>query len=169
MIKKENSNLIICILLCAAVSALCFIGASVYWGAFTLRDDFNRETLTFMRAMRLAIPAILKGDGEWLWNLDLGTSLVQGFSYYNLGSPFTWLTLLFPAGTPYPLIAGFMNVLKFTAAGAFSYLYLRRIEIKERYALIGALLYAFGGFQGTNLIYHFHDSVALFPLLLIVI
>lgn len=167
MTDKKNSNLIICILMCAAISALCFIGATVIWGAFTLRDDFNRETLTFMRAMRLAIPAMIKGEGEWLWNLDLGTSLVQGFSYYNLGSPFTWLTLLFPASMPYPAAAGFMNVLKFTAAGAFSFLYLRRISVKDRYALIGALLYAFSGFQGTNLIYHFHDSVALFPLLMI--
>lgn len=136
-------------------------------GVFTVVDDFNTQQLPFSAAVWNAI----RGDdlGQWNWNLDLGSSLVTGFSFYNLGSPFFWVSLLFPKGS-FPYLAGYLYIGKYVVASLSSFLYLRCFTDnpkKEKYAVIGALLYAFSGFQTTNLeFFHFHDVVAFFPLLL---
>ena len=59
-------------------------------------------------------------------------------------------------------------ILKYGVAALTAYAFIQRFVQYKPYALIGALLYAFSGFQMVNLMYnHFHDAVALFPLLLI--
>ncbi len=108
--------------------------------------------------------------GQWCWSLDLGSSVISGFSFYNLGSPFFWIFLLCPKGS-FPYLAGPLYILKYAVACVTSYIYLRSFSksksYKNDYALIGALLYAFSGFQTINLqFFHFHDVVAFFPLLL---
>lgn len=48
------------------------------------------------------------------------------------------------------------------------HIYLRRYTRNYLYAVVGALLYSFSGFQSINLeFYMVHDVVALFPLLLL--
>ena len=136
-------------------------------GVFTVVDDFNTQQLPFSAAVWNAVRG---GDpGQWNWNLDLGTSLISGFSFYNLGSPFFWISLLFPKGS-FPYLAGYLYIAKYVAASLSAFLYLRCFSDNpknEKYAVVGALLYAFSGFQTTNLeFFHFHDVVAFFPLLL---
>ncbi len=111
---------------------------------------------------------IHSGDiGEWIWNVDLGSSFINAFSFYDLGSPFIWLSLLAPQGT-FPYLAGFLCILKYMTAAVTAYLYLRVFIKNPQWAVIGALLYAFSGYQTTNLeFFHFHDVVAFFPLLLL--
>ena len=134
-------------------------------GFFLIVDDFNSQQLTFATAVRCALRA--RPLGEWFWGIDLGTSLVNTFGFYNLGSPFYWLSFLFP-NVPFPYLAGWLFVLKYVVAAVTAHLYLKRFLKDERYAIIGALLYAFSGFQSTNLMFfHFHDVVAFFPLLLL--
>ena len=138
-------------------------------GALTICADFDEQQLTFAQAVwnmtRYA------NGGQWCWNLDLGTSVIGGFGFYNLGSPFYWIFLVFPKGS-FPYLAGFLYILKYTVACAAAYTYLslfRSVPYRKNtdYALIGALLYAFSGFQTVNLeFFHFHDVVAFFPLLL---
>ena len=133
-------------------------------GFFTVVSDFNTQQLTFATAVWNMLHS---GDaGEWIWNVDLGSSFINTFSFYNLGSPFFWLSLLAPRGS-FPYLAGFLYILKYTAAAATAYLYLRLFLDKREWGVIGALLYAFSGYQTTNLeFFHFHDVVAVFPLLL---
>ena len=134
-------------------------------GFFLIVDDFNAQQLPFATAVRYALYA--RPLGDWFWGIDLGTSLVNTFGFYNLGSPFFWISLLFPDVT-FPYLAGWLYVLKYVVAAVTAHLYLRRFVKDERYALIGALLYAFSGFQSTNLMFfHFHDVTAFFPLLLL--
>lgn len=78
---------------------------------------------------------------------------------------------MFPEGS-YPYLVGWLYIAKYVVATLTAYVYLRDF-LKERqfqtenYAIIAALLYAFSGFQATNLeFFHFHDVVAFFPLLL---
>ena len=141
-------------------------GYSIYRskGFFTVVDDFNTQQLTFATDVWNMLHS---GDpGEWIWNIDLGSSFITAFSFYNLGSPFLWLSLLAPRGS-FPYLAGFLYILKYVAAAATAYLYLRLFLDKREWAVIGALLYAFSGYQTTNLeFFHFHDVVAVFPLLL---
>lgn len=154
-------------LLCLGLALAVFGFFTIRYGAYTLRDDFNRETLTFQPAMRHGLLALLTGKGEWAWNVDLGTAFVPAFSFYNLGSPFFLLTLLF-GNLPFPYYAGLLYAVKFMTAGITSYLYLRcMLGRRGRICCIGAVLYAFSGYACLNLIYQFYDTVALFPLLLL--
>ncbi len=134
-------------------------------GFFLIVDDFNAQQLTFATAVRNAL--YMRPLGDWFWGIDLGTSLVNTFSFYNLGSPFFWISLLFP-DVQFPYLAPWLYVLKYVAAAVTAHLYLRRFLKDERFAVIGALLYAFSGFQSANLMFfHFHEVVAFFPLLLL--
>ena len=164
--KSDRRWLLLTGLLSLAAALIVFVPAIIKdKGFFLIVDDFNAQQLTFATAVRYALFA--RPLGDWFWGIDLGTSLVNTFSFYNLGSPFFWVTLLFP-DVQIPYLFGWIFVLKYVAAALIAHLYLRRFLKDERYAVIGALLYAFSGFQSTNLMFfHFHEAVAFFPLLLL--
>lgn len=133
-------------------------------GAFVTRADFNLQNIPFTTAMHKAVAE--GGFDSFSWNVDLGSSTIQAFSYYNLGSPFFWLSMLFPAKA-YPYVVGWMYMLKYTVAGTLAFCYLKRFVKNPKMAIVGGVLYAFSGFSATNLMYQFHDAIAFFPLLLI--
>lgn len=132
-------------------------------GLFTLYADFNNQQIPFNI---LANDAIKSGEVFWNWNIDLGSSFIGAFSFYNLGSPFFWITLLFPPRM-FPYLIGIIYILKYTIAGLTSFAYIQMFVKDKRYAVLASALYSFSGFQSVNLLfYHFHDAVALFPLML---
>ncbi len=166
MQKTKNKSLWICLLTSGLTAVLSFLPFVLQGkGMFTLIDDFNEQQLTFS----MAVQQVLKSEipGQWCWNLDLGSSLINAFGFYNLGSPFFWLSCLFPIkAVPYLMAPLF--VLKYMVAAVTAFYYIKRFTKTEKFAVIGALLYAFSGFQATNILYnHFHDVVAFFPLLLL--
>ena len=165
-IRAPRKDTLVCACLCFATALLSFgLFMLQDGGAFTLREDFDFQQMPFTMGLHNQI--VGGGIAGWCWNLDLGASVVQGFGFYELGSPFFWLSMLFPASA-FPYVVGWIYVLKYTVAGITAHLYIRRFVGDGRCATAGALLYAFAGFQTTNLLfYHFHDVVALFPLLLI--
>lgn len=132
-------------------------------GLFSLFADFNNQEIPFNI---LANQAIKSGETGWNWNIDLGSNFVGTFSFYNLGSPFFWVTLLADADC-FPYLVGYIYVLKYAIAGVTSYTYIQLFVKNKKYAILGSMLYAFSGFQSANLLfYHFHDVTAMFPLLL---
>lgn len=168
-VSKSYTGIMRCIWISFIVAGLTFIFFIIQGdGVFTVADDYNYQQLTFGATVWSAIRS---GDiGQWVWNLDLGSSLITGFSFYNLGSPFLWISLLFPKGS-YPYLAGYLYIAKYVVASLSAYIYLRHVvrsdsKESEYIVIVGALLYAFSGYQTTNLMFHFHDSVAFFPLLL---
>ncbi len=165
-IRSPRRETVVCAALCF-VTALLSLGIFMVQdgGAFTLREDFDFQQIPFTMALHNQIAR--GGLLGWCWNLDLGTSAIQGFSFYELGSPFFWTSMLFPADA-FPFVVGWIYILKYVVAGITSRLFIRRFVHSEHVATVGALLYAFSGFQTANILfYHFHDVVALFPLLLI--
>lgn len=133
-------------------------------GFLTFVNDYNYQQIPFNM---YCIEAIRSGNVIWDWNTDLGGSFVGNYAFYTLGSPFFWLLSLFPSSFV-PYLLGPVLALKYGVAGLTSFWYLRRYTQKNNYALLGAVLYAFSGFQAGNLLFnHFHDAVAFFPLLLI--
>ena len=98
--------------------------------------------------------------------ISIRSRFLSAWRCYGMGSPFYWISLLFPAAW-YPYLTGWIYILKYTVAGVTAYYYIRRFTKGENSAAAGALMYAFSAFQATNLMYfHFHDVAALFPLLL---
>ncbi|MBQ6903883.1 MAG: YfhO family protein, partial [Lachnospiraceae bacterium] len=142
-------------------------------GTFILRGDFRAQEIP---VLMLTGQAIRRGDIFWNWHIDLGSDFIESLTYYGLGSPFTWVTYLFPPEMM-PYVTGWLFVLKYAVATVCAYAYIRvfvapasqREGIRDTLpALCGAVLYAFSGFQAINIYYgFFHDAVAFFPLLLL--
>lgn len=140
-------------------------------GTFILRGDFRAQAIP---VLMLIGRAVRNGDIFWNWHIDLGSDFTESLTYYGLGSPFTWVSLLFPPERM-PYVTGFLLVLKYAVATVCAYAFIRRFvpasggretAADMLPALTGALLYAFSGFQSVNIYYgFFHDAVAFFPLL----
>ncbi len=132
-------------------------------GFFTYCGDYNSQMVPFY----MYVNDFLKsGNGQWSWETDLGSSIINSYSYYTLGSPFFWLTTLFPPSfSPFLMVP--LLAIKFGTAGLFAYMYLKRYTKMHIAALIGSLLYSFSGFTVYNVFFYiFVDCIALFPILL---
>lgn len=133
-------------------------------GYFVYYGDFNVQQIPFYK---MTHDAIRSGNVLWNWYTDLGANFVGSYAFYLLGSPYFWLTLLFPSKAV-PYLMAPLLMLKFGTAAVTSYAYLRRFVKNGNYAVIGSLLYAFSGYSIYNIFFnHFHEVIAFFPLLLI--
>lgn len=160
--------------LCAITAALFFLPFYILDGGFFhYAGDFNSQQISFYRYMN----GFIKGSGypdsaftpvhnTFSWATDLGSGVMNAYSFYLYGSPFFWFSLIFPQNwLPYLMVP--LLVLKFAVAGGGAYLYLRRYVRNTDYAVLGACLYTFSGFAVYNIFFnHFVDVVALFPYLL---
>ena len=161
--------------LCALTAAIFFLPFYILDGGFFhYAGDFNSQQISFYRYMN----GFVKGAGypdsafagaprnTFSWATDLGSGVMNAYSFYLYGSPFFWLSVLLPQSwLPYMMVP--LLVLKFGVAGGGSYLYLRRYVKNANYAVLGACLYALSGFAVYNVFFnHFVDVVALFPYLL---
>ncbi len=133
-------------------------------GYFIYYGDFNVQQVPFYRLCHEAVR-----NGEWglNWYTDLGVNFIGSYSVYGLGNPFFYLTLLFPLKAV-PYLMAPLLILKLATAAVTSFGYFKRFTKDDRYALLGALLYAFSGYSIYNIFFnHFLEVVAFFPLLLI--
>ena len=161
--------------LCALTAAIFFLPFYIFDGGFFhYAGDFNSQQISFYRYMN----GFVKGAGypdsafagaphnTFSWATDLGSGVMNAYSFYLYGSPFFWLSALLPQSwLPYMMVP--LLVLKFGVAGGGAYLYLRRYVKNANYAVLGACLYALSGFAVYNVFFnHFVDVVALFPYLL---
>ena len=131
-------------------------------GMFIYYGDYNAQVLPFYQLM---VDAVHKGEIGWSVNTDLGSSFVGAYTFYNLLSPFFALLLLFPSSAV-PYVMGPMTILKFGVSSLTAYSFLRRYTKNKNHAVMGAVLYAFSGAAVYNMVFHFSDAMALFPLLL---
>ncbi|WP_026505943.1 YfhO family protein [Butyrivibrio sp. NC3005] len=133
-------------------------------GLFFYYGDYNVQQVPFYV---LAHRAVRNGQFFWNFNLDLGGDLVADLSFYLMGSPFFWITIPFPEHF-LAYMMPFLMALKYGVATANGYLYFRNNSRTNKGAKIGALLFAFCGFNACNIVFnHFTDAVAFFPLLML--
>lgn len=132
-------------------------------GFFQYCGDYNAQQIPFYYYVQQFVKSF---SGTWSWATDLGTSAINSYSFYNIGSPFFWLTLLFPASwLPYMMVPLFM--LKFGCIAAAAALYLQRYGKTRNMVVISSVLYAFCGFNVYNIFFnHMLDPVVIFPLML---
>ncbi len=146
------------------LSFLIFIPWIIYNGGyFFFYGDFNVQQIPFYQMIH---DSIQSGNIGWSYTTDLGANIIGSYSFYMIGSPFFWVTMLFPSqAVPY-MIAPLL-MLKFAFASLAAYLFLRRYVREQRYAMFGALIYAFSGFGIYNIFFnHFHEAMITFPLML---
>lgn len=132
-------------------------------GYFFFYGDFNVQQIPFYQMIH---DSIQHGNIGWSYTTDLGANIIGSYSFYMLGSPFFWLTMLFPSDAVPYMIAP-MLMLKFAFAALCAYLFMRRYVKEQRFAMFGAILYAFSGFGIYNIFFnHFHEAMITFPLML---
>ena len=151
--------------LAIGTAAAIFLPFVIYnRGLFIYIGDFNVQQIPFYK---LAHEAVRSGDIFWSWYTDLGANFIGSYSFYLIFSPFFWLTLPFPTEWV-PYLMAPLLVLKTACAALTSYFYIQRFVKDKRYAVIGALLYAFSGFTAYNIFFnHFHEVIVFFPLMLV--
>ncbi len=165
-LQKQKSwywrTFFICLGLAAALFLPhCLIDAS-QGDFFRYAGDFNDQMIPFYQYTN----AFVKEGGTFSWATDLGSGFVNAYSYYSLGSPFFWLTILLPSRWM-PWLMAPMMCLKFAAAGSGAYLWLRRWSRDQRMAVLAGCLYAFCGFNIYNIFFYFFlDAPAIFPYML---
>ena len=152
------------------VFLICFAAAGLLYlpwvildgGLFHYAGDFNSQQINFYQYSN----AFVKNGGSFSWETDLGSGFVNSYSFYLVGSPFWWLSLLIPSrAMPYCMVP--MLFLKFALAGTGAFLWAGRWVKHSRWAALTAMLYTFSGFTIYNVFFnHFVDVVALFPFLL---
>ena len=121
-LKKQNKYKLtfwFCFLAAACFLLPCMI---VDKGIFLYAGDFNSQQIPFYYYTN---GFVKEGGGSFSWETDLGSSFLNSYSFYLVGSPFWWLTLLLPqALVPYAMAP--MLCLKIGLAGGGAYLWMRR-------------------------------------------
>ena len=162
---KEKERYLLLFIVSFVGMMIAFLPAMIRnHGIFMYYGDFNSQQLMFYKH---AQEMVKDGNFGWDWGTDLGSGFVSTYSFYLLGSPFFWLTVLFPKGSTLYLMPYLLSV-KTGVAAMCAYAYIRYFVKNKDCAAMGALLYAFSGFQTYNIFFnHFHDATAFFPLLLL--
>ena len=133
LLEQKKDKFWLTVGLCALTAALFFLPFYLIDGGFFhYAGDFNSQQISFYRYMN----GFVKGAGypdsafttvrnTFSWATDLGSGVMNAYSFYLYGSPFFWFSLLFPQKwLPYLMVP--LLVLKFAVAGGGAYLYLRR-------------------------------------------
>lgn len=165
-LNRTKERYLLVFFIAAIIMLVIMLPLMIYNGGYFLYyGDFNSQQIPFYKHVH---DAVANGDlFGWDWGTDLGSPLFTSYSFYNIGSPFFWITELFPESVTIMLIPVLLAV-KTGVAALTSYAYIGRFVSNKNACFIGAMLYAFSGFQAYNVFFnHFHDAVAFFPLLLL--
>lgn len=161
--KNLGQGYLFTFLVCCATALAIYVPFLIIdKGLFQYCGDFNSQQIPFYTYMN----SFVKTGGQWSWETDLGSSAVNSYAFYLLGSPFFWLSTLLPAkAVPFAMVP--LLVLKFGVCGLGAFTWLRRYAKTKTWAVIAACLYAFSSFTVYNTFFnHFVDCIALFPFLL---
>ncbi len=148
----------------AAVFLLCSLPYAAQNGfIFYFYGDFEAQQIPFLVYLRRVLGGMT--IPQYDFNAGLGMDFLDAYSFYNLFSPFTLITLLIPEKAVIYAVP-FLMALKLGVCSLNGYLYTSRFCKDPCYALIAAMLYTFSGYQMTNFVFHYMDGIAFFPLLL---
>ena len=94
-ISKQKSNYWRVFALCFFTAVLlfaphCIVDAVAGGGYFHYAGDFNDQQINFYQYAN----AFVKNGGSFSWATDLGSGFVNSYSFYLLGSPFFWLSMV---------------------------------------------------------------------------
>lgn len=132
-------------------------------GILIIDGDTRTQDIPFMYHLR---NSILNGNLIWDHSTGLGAQFLSSYAYYNLFSPFSLLYLLVPANAVIYAMP-YITALKFGIGSMLAYFYIRRFMKDPHFAVIGGVVYMMSSFSSYNLVFHFTDIIALFPIMLI--
>ncbi|BDR57723.1 hypothetical protein XA3_01640 [Xylocopilactobacillus apicola] len=107
----------------------------------------------------------------WQWKVGLGQDYLQTFSYYVLGDPFFYPSILVPEAW-LPDYYSIMVIVRLYLAGlAFVFAAKRLIKVRNVPIALGAIVYIFSGYSAYSVFSHpfFVNPLIIFPLLIIAV
>lgn len=134
-------------------------------GIMTFMGDYSSQSIPFTYHIR---DCLLSGNVCWDWSSGLGSQFLGDYAYYNLFSPFSLFYLIVPRGAVIYAMP-FVTALKYGVGSCLAFFYASRFLKNKHYAVIAGVIYMFSSFSGYNVIFHFADVFAFFPLLLIAV
>lgn len=153
------------------VSFFVFLPFSIFDG-FTLpmNGDYCLQQLHFYCEAHDAIWHFFKTGEIVMWSSSgfLGVNYFAANTFYYLSSPFL-IPFIFTPKILIPQMIFFMMVVKMAVGGTLFYILLKKyFNTTNKTSLLGGFVYALSGWGMYYLWFnHFHDVLALFPLLLI--
>lgn len=160
--KKIKNNLIIQYTF--LFSALCVF----VFGIFAIKgktfiwqvDGFNQHFI-FLQNFRDMF-------SKFSWNSGLGLDTIGQYSYYLLGDPFAYISLLFPVKY-IKYVYNFLVILRIYCVGLSFIAYCKYHHKNKISTLIGAIVYTFSGYVIYTTVRHpyFTNAVILFPFMLL--
>ena len=153
------------------LTCVIFLPFSIFNGlALPVNGDYVLQQLHFYCEAHDAIWHFFKTGEIVMWSSSgfLGVNYFSANTFYYLSSPFL-IPFIFTPKILIPQMIFFMMMIKIATGGTLFYILLKKYyNTKNETALIGSIAYALTGWGMYYLWFnHFHDVLALFPLLLI--
>lgn len=166
--KVDKIYIIYTILFCF----ISFIVFAVFWlnsRTFVWQGDGIKQHFAILYDFNQIIRNILKNGFPMLsWNMGLGLDIIGQYSYYVIGDPFAYISLLFPMEhleTAY----NFLVLLRIYFVGLAFIAYCKYTKKEEMNTILGTIIYTFCGFVLYAGIRHpyFTNAAIFLPLTLI--
>lgn len=144
----------------------------VFWNfirngkSFIWKPDGFKQHYIIFENFNYTMRNLVHEFSTFSWNTALGLDKIGQFSYYILGDPFSYISLLFPM--KYLKYAyTFLIILRIYCVGLSFIYYCKYSETNKFGTLIGALLYTFSGYVLFSSVRHpfFTNAAILLPLM----
>jgi len=163
--EKKKEKYIQAFFIVFAACVICFLPLVIAGGGrFFYYGDYNKQQIVFYTRLH---DMVRSGSlSAWDTLADLGSDTVASYSFYLIGSPFFWLSTLFPSSL-LPIVMPLLIALKSGIAAVGAYGLSRRFADNTTACLAAAVLFGLSGYNSANILFnHFHDAVLVLPFML---
>jgi len=164
--KKDKKIYLQYTILFAVISLAVFaIFIKLNKGFIWERDGFKQHYIILYDFNQMMRSLFQNGFSTFSWNMGLGLDVIGQYSYYVLGDPFAYISLLFPIER-LETIYSVLVILRMYCVGLAFIMYCRYQGKNKGNTLIGTIIYTFGGFVLWAGIRHpyFTNAAILLPL-----
>lgn len=125
---------------------------------YSILYDFNEIVRVFLKNP-------MNGFPEWSWSIGYGSDVIGTYSYYVLGDPFSYISLLFPLDK-LEIVYEFLICLRLYLAGLAFIVYAKRMNFSKEASILVSISYAFSGFVLMSAVRHpyFINPLIILPL-----
>lgn len=144
-IKKDRTYITYTILFCV-ISFIIFFVFIINNKSFVWEGDGIKQHFTILYDFNQIVRNIFRDGIPMLsWNMGLGLDVIGQYSYYVIGDPFAYISLLFPMDK-LEIAYNFLVLLRIYCVGFAFIAYCKYTKKEKINTILGATIYAFCGF-----------------------
>lgn len=144
-VKKDKTYITYTILFCV-ISFFVFVVFIIYNKSFVWEEDGIRQHFVILYDFNQMVRNMFQNGIPMLsWNIGLGLDVIGQYSYYVIGDPFAYISLIFPMDK---LEAAYniLVLLRIYCVGLAFISYCKYTKKKKFNTILGAIIYTFCGF-----------------------